>query len=214
MTTIPIYTVGYGNRSIDDFVKLLQDYNIKFLVDIRSQPYSRFSPAFSKDALDKRMKQHHMQYIFMGDTLGGRPKDSSCYVDGKVDYAKVREKSFYQKGISYLQTAWGKQLRIALMCSEAKPQECHRTKLIGNTLAEQNIDVVHIDETGATKTQLLINQIIQVFKDEQPTLLSQEWLLTNKKKVGQSKEIPKCSTGYWLPNKPLNLTQKNDKPYY
>ena len=81
------------------------------------------------------------------------------------------------------------------MCSEAKPQECHRTKLIGNTLAEQNIDVVHIDETGATKTQLLINQIIQVFKNEQPTLLSQEWLLTNNKKVGQSKEIPKCSTG-------------------
>src|SRR6266480_3434996 len=182
MTTIPIYTVGYGNRSIDDFVKLLQDYNIKFLVDIRSQPYSRFSPAFSKDALDKRMKQHHVQYIFMGDTLGGRPKDSSCYVDGKVDYAKVREKSFYQKGISYLQTAWGKQLRIALMCSEAKPQECHRTKLIGNTLAEQNIDVVHIDEMGVIKTQAQINHINQMLPDDQPTLLPEELLMAMNKK--------------------------------
>jgi len=94
----------------------------------------------------------------------------------------------WQSLISYLHTAWGKQLHIALMCSEAKPQECHRTKLIGNTLAEQKIDVAHIDEAGATKTQLQINQIIQVLTDEQPTLLSQEWLVTNNKKVGRSRK--------------------------
>lgn len=186
MTTIPIYTIGYGNRSIDDFVKLLQDYDIKFLVDIRSQPYSRFSPDFSKDALEKRIKQHHIRYLFMGDTLGGRPKDSSCYVDNKVDYARIREKPFFQRGISYLHTAWEKQLSIALMCSEAKPQECHRAKLIGNILTEQNVDVAHIDETGATKTQLQINRIIQKLTDEQPTLLPQDWLVTNDKKVGLS----------------------------
>jgi uncharacterized protein (DUF488 family) len=188
LTTIPIYTVGYGNRSIEDFVKLLQGYDIKFLVDIRSQPYSRFNPDFSKDALDQRLKQHLIRYIFMGDTLGGRPKDSSCYVNNKVDYTRVREKSFFQRGIGYLHTAWEKQLHVALMCSEAKPQECHRTKLIGNTLTGQNIEVAHIDETGAVKTQLQINQIIQVFKDEQPTLLSQEWLVTNDKKVGLSRK--------------------------
>jgi uncharacterized protein (DUF488 family) len=181
LTTIPIYTIGYGNRSIEDFVKLLQDYDIKFLVDVRSQPYSRFNPVFSKEALEKQLKQHSIRYIFMGETLGGRPKDSSCYVDGRVDYAKVREKSFYQKGISYLHTAWGKQLRVALMCSEAKPQECHRTKLIGNTLTEQNIDVAHIDEVGAIKTQLQINQILT---DGQPTLFPDESLVTTSKKLG------------------------------
>jgi uncharacterized protein (DUF488 family) len=188
MATIPIYTIGYGNRINGDFVKLLQNFEIKFLVDVRTQPSSRFNPDFSKDELEKRLKQHSIRYIFMGDSLGGRPKDSSCYIDGKVDYAKVREKSFYQKGISYLHTAWGKQLRIALMCSEAKPQECHRSKLIGNTLAENQIDVAHIDEAGATKTQLQINQIIQAITDEQPTLLSQEWLVTNNKKVGLSRK--------------------------
>ena len=192
MTTISIYTVGYGNRSIEDFVKLLQDYEIKFLVDIRSQPYSRFNPDFSKDALDKRIKQHLIRYIFMGDTLGGRPKDSSCYVDNKVDYARVREKSFFQKGISYLHTAWEKQLHIALMCSEAKPQECHRAKLIGNILTEQNIDVAHIDETGAIKTQLQINEILT---DNQPTLFSDESLVTMSKKVGLSRKKYTFSDG-------------------
>ena len=185
MTKIPIYTIGYGNRSIEKFVKLLQHYDIKFLVDIRSQPYSRFNSDFSKEALEKRLKQHAIRYIFMGDTLGGRPKDSTCYVDGRVDYARVREKSFYQKGISYLHTAWGKQLSIALMCSEVKPQECHRAKLIGNTLIEQDIDVAHIDEAGVIKTQLQINQMLT---DGQPTLFAQESLVTLSEKVGLSRK--------------------------
>jgi uncharacterized protein (DUF488 family) len=128
----------------------------------------------------------------MGDTLGGRPKDSSCYVDNKVDYARVREKSFFQKGISYLHTAWEKQLHIALMCSEAKPQECHRAKLIGNILTEQNIDVAHIDETGAIKTQLQINEILT---DNQPTLFSDESLVTMSKKVGLSRKKYTFSDG-------------------
>ncbi len=161
MTTIPIYTIGYGNRSIEEFVRLLQQYDIKFLVDIRSQPYSRYNPDFSKDALERRLKQASIRYIFMGDTLGGRPRDDASYQeDGRVDYEKVAEKEFYQKGISYLHTAWNKQLRIVLMCSEAKPQACHRSKLIGKTLGKQNINVAHIDETGAVKTQEEVDLLV------------------------------------------------------
>ena len=159
MPATPIYTIGYGNRSIENFIRLLQAYNIKYLVDIRSQPYSRYSPNFSQDALELRLKQHQIRYVYMGDTLGGRPKDSSCYVDdGRVDYTILREKDFYQRGISRLRTAWEKQLPIALMCSEMKPQECHRGKLVGNTLVEQGLAVSHIDEAGNIKTQDQINQ--------------------------------------------------------
>lgn len=185
LTQFPIYTIGYGNRSIEEFVELLHKYEIKFLADIRSQPYSRFKPEFSKEALEKRLDQSQIRYIFMGDTLGGRPRDSTCYVDSKVDYAKVCEKPFYQKGISYLHTAWGKHLHVALMCSEAKPQECHRTKLIGNTLFEQKIEVAHIDEVGATKTQPQINQMLT---DGQLTLFAQEPLVTLNAKVGLSRK--------------------------
>jgi uncharacterized protein (DUF488 family) len=96
----------------------------------------------------------------MGDTLGGRPKDESCYVDGRVDYSKVRTKAFYLEGISRLHTAWEKQYAVALMCAEIKPQECHRSKLIGNTLHDLNIEVVHIDEVGRQKTQLEVNSLL------------------------------------------------------
>jgi uncharacterized protein (DUF488 family) len=160
VSRMPIYTVGYGGRSVENLLDLLHKYEIEFLIDIRSQPYSRFNPQFSGNTLETFLKRHHLRYVFMGDTLGGRPSDDACYTDGKVDYAKVREKDFYQQGIKRLQIVWEKQIAVVLMCAEIKPQECHRSKLIGNTLCDHHIDVAHIDEGGTLKTQELINQIL------------------------------------------------------
>ena len=83
------------------------------------------------------MREHDFQYLYLGNTLGGRPDDQSCYVNGRVDYALVREKPWYLQGIQRLCTAWEKQLTVAVLCSELKPEECHRGKLIGNTLVEK-----------------------------------------------------------------------------
>ncbi len=185
MINNPIYTIGYGNRSIEELVLLLQQYEIKFLIDIRSQPYSRFKPDFSREALEKHLKQYGIRYVFMGDTLGGRPTDSTCYVDGRVDYAKVRDKPFYQEGIKRLHGAWEKQVRVVLMCSEAKPQDCHRSKLIGNTLIEQCINVAHIDEVGELKTQEEVNQVLT---DGQLSLFEQEPLTSLNRKIGYSRK--------------------------
>ncbi|HTK08121.1 MAG TPA: DUF488 domain-containing protein [Ktedonobacteraceae bacterium] len=160
MAPVPIYTIGHGNRSIADFIALLQRYQISYVADVRSQPYSRYMPHFSKNALEQALHAQHLHYLYLGETLGGRPLDRSCYVDGKVDYALVREKPWYLQGIQRLRTAWEKQLTVALMCSELKPQECHRGKLIGNTLLEQGITVAHIDETGVLREQEEINLLL------------------------------------------------------
>ncbi len=157
---LPIYTIGYGNRSIDEFMALLRRYEIHHLVDLRSQPYSRFHPEFSQVALEAMLKRQHIRYIFLGEQLGGRPQDTTCYVNGKVDYALLRERSFYRQGIQRLHTAWEKQARMVLMCSEQKPQECHRSKLIGNTLSQMGIVVVHIDESGKPKSQEQVDELL------------------------------------------------------
>ena len=157
---IPLYTIGHGNRSIETFLALLERYAIDFLVDVRSQPYSRYNPHFSKDVLETSIVQRGLRYVFMGDSLGGRPSDQSCYADGKVDYALVQKKIWYQQGIARLHTAWEKQLHVALLCSEVKPQDCHRSKLIGNTLLEQDIAVAHIDEDGELKEQSELNLLL------------------------------------------------------
>ena len=182
MTKIPIYTVGYGNRSIKQFIELLRQYQIAYVADVRSQPYSRFNHNFSKEDLEKHLRSCNIRYMYVGDTLGGRPKDDTCYADGRVDYSKLPEKSFYQEGIGRLRTAWEKQLRVAVMCTELKPQECHRGKLIGASLIEQQIDVAHIDEEGNIKTQEDINQLLG---GNQPTLFGEPCL---DKRMGFSRK--------------------------
>jgi uncharacterized protein (DUF488 family) len=149
----PVYTVGYGSRSFDNFLSLLKKYRIDYLVDVRSKPYSRFNPAYTKENLEENLRKHYIRYVFMGETLGGQPSDDSCYTDGKVDYLKCREKPFFVEGIGRIQTAWQKQVRVALMCSEGRPEDCHRSKLIGEALRSAGVEVAHIDENTELKSQ-------------------------------------------------------------
>lgn len=149
----PIYTIGYGSRSIEELIELLHAHKIAYLIDVRSAPYSRYKPEFSKASLANKMEQHGIRYVFMGDTLGGRPDDETCYTNGKVDYEKVKATESYQRGIERLRNAFSQQHAIVLMCSEGKPEECHRCKLIGATLTHENITVMHIDENGEHLTQ-------------------------------------------------------------
>ena len=152
-----IYTIGYGARSLEVFIKLLKKYEIKYVIDIRSKPYSRYKPEFSKFVLDASLDQNNIRYVYMGDLLGGRPDDPDCYDDeGKVDYERLKRKDFYRQGIKRLQKAASLDERVVLMCSEGKPERCHRSKLIGKTLAELNIPVLHIDENGELITQEVI----------------------------------------------------------
>ncbi len=177
MDTSAIYTIGYGSRTIEAFVALLQRYEIGYLLDVRSRPYSRYKPEFSKDALQRALEQHGIRYLFMGDTLGGIPDDPKLYDgDGKVDYHRLSQGSHYKAGIQRLRTAWEKGLLVALMCSEGKPQECHRSKLIGRTLKDGGVLVSHIDEGGEIKTQ----DTIELLLSPQPTLF--EIPLTSRKR--------------------------------
>lgn len=157
---IPIYTIGYGNRELEDFIAILRRYQIAYLVDVRSAPYSRYKPEYSKEPLARALQAQGVRYLFLGNALGGRPDDPACYVDGKVDYDKVKMLPTYQQGIKRIQSAYQQQQRIVLMCSEGKPEQCHRSKLIGASLDALDIPVSHIDETGALQSQAEVMQAV------------------------------------------------------
>ena len=153
MTHQAIYTIGHGGREVKTFLELLRQNDISFLVDVRSQPYSRYQPDFTKQALEGHLDRYNIRYVFMGDSLGGRPDDPTCYTDGKVEYERVRVQDFYLSGIERLEKAWLQGLGVVLLCSELKPEQCHRSKLIGRTLAKNNIKIAHIDENDALASQ-------------------------------------------------------------
>ena len=96
--------------------------------------------------LETHLREHAIRYIYLGDQLGGQPKDRDCYEDDKVVYAKVKEKAFYRAGLERVQAAFRRQRRVVLMCSEGKPEMCHRSKLIAPSLIELGIPVMHVNE--------------------------------------------------------------------
>ncbi|RME45471.1 MAG: DUF488 domain-containing protein [Chloroflexi bacterium] len=180
MTTTkePIFTIGYGARTLDEFIAILKRHGIDFLIDIRSAPYSRYKPEFSRLPLEEALRRRGIRYIYMGDTLGGQPDDRDCYVNGKVSYERIKEKPFFQQGISRIRMAFERQQRVVLMCSEGKPENCHRSKLIGVVLDELGIPVVHIDENDKlTPQEKIIHRLtrgqLELF-GESPTFTSRK----------------------------------------
>ncbi len=152
-----IYSIGHGRKSIDTFINELRSFRIQFLLDIRSMPYSKWSPQFNKSELKKVLKDHNIGYIFVGDSLGGLPNKvdhPDCYDrDGKVVYDLIKEKDFFKAGLERLISANEKKINLAIMCSESKPEECHRTKLIGQEMLKRDISIKHIISDSQTKSQ-------------------------------------------------------------
>jgi uncharacterized protein (DUF488 family) len=148
------FSIGHGTRQIEEFMSLLLKNGITYLLDVRSYPYSRFNPQFNQNALKLSLEEQDIRYVFMGDTLGARPKDPLCYgEDGKIRYEVLQTRDYFKEGILRLRSACEKALPVAIMCSERKPQDCHRSKLIGKVLLKSGINTQHIDELGEIKEQ-------------------------------------------------------------
>jgi uncharacterized protein (DUF488 family) len=114
----------------------------------------------------------------MGDSLGGRPDDPSCYVDGRVDYGACRARPVYLEAIARVAGAALKTGGIAVMCSESKPHQCHRAKLVGESLVEAGVEVLHIDETGELRPH---SEILALATNRQPSLFGSSFLTSRKR---------------------------------
>ena len=148
-----IVTIGYGARSLDEFLDVLGENGIEYLIDVRQWPRSRYKPEFSRQTLEPALTERGITYVHMGEGLGGRPSDPGSYIEGKVDYEHVAASESFQSGLARLRTIHEKGLAAALMCSEGKPELCHRSKLIGEALANVGIVISHIDADGTLISQ-------------------------------------------------------------
>lgn len=148
---IPVFTIGYGPRSVDEVIVHLRLHRIQYLVDVRSKPYSRFKPEFSKGPLSEAIRATEMGYLFLGGALGGMPDDPELLDDdGKADHARIRETAAFRRGLERLLDAQRQGFRVCLMCSETDPSGCHRSNMVGAALVEHGIRVHHILGDGHT----------------------------------------------------------------
>jgi uncharacterized protein (DUF488 family) len=159
-----IHTVGHSDHTTAAFVDLLRDHGIALVVDVRSQPYSRWAPQFNRETLARDLEDAGIAYHFMGDALGGRPTDPALYDPGQEtpDYQRVEQTPAYQAGIDQL-LELARAQRVAVMCGEGDHRRCHRHLLITQTLLGRGVRVLHIQPDGGTVEGELVPRQLSLF---------------------------------------------------
>lgn len=143
-----IFTIGHGTWTLDAMVSMLRMHGISHLVDIRTSPFSAHQPEFNRQALERAADRKGYYYVYLGDSLGGRPTQADCYTNGKVDYSKIRQRDFFKRGIAQLVEQHQSGTTVCLMCAEGKPAGCHRTRLVAQALTDAGLPVEHFLPDG------------------------------------------------------------------
>ena len=146
-----VFTIGHSKQPVAEFVVLLVKHGIKRVVDVRSNPRSRFAPQFNSKALQGYLRDSGIDYLHLGDQLGGHPKADELYAaDGRAVYERMAGLREFRRGIERLVDD-SEQHCLALMCTEENPAECHRHPLLALALLEHNVQVLHLRRNGSVQ---------------------------------------------------------------
>lgn len=121
-----IHTLGHSNRTIEQFLGKLREYQIQVVVDVRSRPSSRWAPQFNRKTLEQTLSEHGVEFLFRGHNLGG--------LDDNVEYDQAIEEV----------VELAKTMRIVLLCAEADYTKCHRYTMLTPDLDRHNVVIKHL----------------------------------------------------------------------
>jgi uncharacterized protein (DUF488 family) len=184
-----VFTIGHSTHPLDRFMALLKQHNITALCDIRSRPYSRINPQFNRENLKKSLREQGIVYVFLGKELGAQSEDASCYLLGKVQYDRLAKTNLFRKGLDRVREGM-KGYRLALMCAEKDPLECHRSILVARHLEALHTMVEHILDDGSLESHgKALNRLLrQLQLPEQDLFRSREDMIEEAYRI-QSERI-------------------------
>jgi len=174
-----IFTIGHSNQSSQTFLKLLADNLIQILVDVRSNPHSRFASQFDITTLKKALANTGIKYLYMGNALGGKPSDPSMYdKEGHALYHLMAQSPPFLKAVQKLLKG-SESFRIALLCTEEDPSECHRYLLVGRVVEQNGVRILHIRADGRVQTDEQLEKV----NVQRPTASSQLAMFSERRGV-------------------------------
>lgn len=144
-----VYTIGHSTHNVEYFFELLKRHNLSCVIDVRSTPYSQYNPQFNMETLKAFLNDREIVYAHLGKEFGARhTKPELLDANGQVDFLKVWQTEEFKRGIKRLYDAVDQGYRVALMCSESNPMDCHRFSMISRQLKKEGFDVIHILPDG------------------------------------------------------------------
>src|SRR5207247_926225 len=130
LSSARLSSVGHSVLTLDAFLGLLRGAGVTAVADVRSAPYSRRLPQFNRDGLPAALRDAGIEYVFLGEHLGGRPRDRSLYdTEGRVNYEVVRTTPIFKAGLERLLEG-ARRFAVAMLCGEEDPLDCHRGLMI------------------------------------------------------------------------------------
>lgn len=156
-----ILTIGHSTLLGEEVIAALRGAGVATVVDVRSVPFSRYTPQFNRAELERTLAAAGIGYAYAGEFLGGRPTDPTCYKDGVipdgeanflalVDYDEVARRPWFRRGLDRL-IEIAAERPTAVMCSEEDPLRCHRHHLIAQALLARGIVVGHLRKGGTVE---------------------------------------------------------------
>lgn len=153
-----LYTIGHSNHPIEQFIDLLQRHCVEAVADVRSIPASRRHPHFNRNALSAVLAAHGIGYLFLGEELGARRTEPDAYDGNVASYELVARLPAFQQGLDQVRKEVPKR-RIALLCAEKDPLDCHRALLVCRHLrSDLPGRIQHILADGALRPHTELEQ--------------------------------------------------------
>lgn len=148
-----LFTIGHSNHSPEHFRRLLSEYGIEVLVDVRSWPHSRYVEWVDRSRIADVTRAAGIRYLFLGKELGGRPEAAEFYdAAGHVLYGKVAKSDEFRAGLERLRRG-AERYKVAIMCSEEDPASCHRRLLVAKVLLGEGLTIGHIRGDGRCEVE-------------------------------------------------------------
>jgi uncharacterized protein (DUF488 family) len=148
-----VWTIGHSNHPLEKLLGLVEEQQIGVLVDVRSSPYSKYASHFDRESLQEALRTRNVQYLFLGDQLGGRPEGDEFYdKEGYVRYDRLAQSPGFQQGAERLLRGIASH-RVAIVCGEEDPTHCHRRLLLGRVLGRRGVRVLHIRGDGRVQSE-------------------------------------------------------------
>lgn len=143
-----MFTIGYAGFEIDDFIRILKEYHINSLIDVRSTPFSKIHLDYNKPLLSKILQDNGIIYRNYKNEFGARQENKIYYPNGYLDFSMYTKSQTFLWGMEKIIKAIPLGYKFVLMCSEKDPITCHRCIMIAKAFYDNGLSINNVLSDG------------------------------------------------------------------
>lgn len=149
-----LFSIGHSQHELSFFLQLLQNNDVNYVLDVRSTPYSQFASSYNRENIKSFLINHGITYAYMGEYFGARPQDEKLYQpNGYLNFEEVAKSEKFKRAFESVEKGVAQGNRIAFMCTEKDPIECHRSILVTRAFFEAGYNIQHIMQNNSIQSQ-------------------------------------------------------------